>query len=103
MKVIEKVNSPNLRALPDFCNSMLSGNEKFNYEAVAAMFHHATNICHVKDSETPDGKVVRVDVPRTFAIAKQAGYRGYFSMEWEGPGEPYEGTASLIKQTLAAL
>jgi sugar phosphate isomerase/epimerase len=103
VKIIEKVNSPHLRALPDFCNSMLSGDEKFNYEAVTAMFRHATNIAHVKDSETPGGKVFRVDVARTFAIAKQAGYRGYFSMEWEGAAGPYEGTASLIKQTLAAL
>jgi sugar phosphate isomerase/epimerase len=103
VKVIEKVNSPYLRALPDFCNSMLSGNETFNYDAVAVMFRHATNIAHVKDSETPDGKVFRVDVARTFAIAKQAGYRGYYSIEWEGAGGPYEGTASLIKQTLADL
>lgn len=51
VKVIEKVNSPYLHALPDFCNSMASGNEKFNYDAVTAMFHHAYNICHVKDSE----------------------------------------------------
>ncbi|HVX67005.1 MAG TPA: sugar phosphate isomerase/epimerase family protein [Bryobacteraceae bacterium] len=103
VKVIEKVNSPYLRALPDFCNSMLSGDEGFNYAAVEAMFRHATNIAHVKDSEAPGGRVYRVDVARTFAIAKKAGYRGYFSMEWEGEGGPYEGTASLIEQTLAAL
>src|SRR5262249_1123463 len=51
VKIIEKVNHPYLHALPDFCNSMLSGNEKFNYEAVTAMFRHAYNISHVKDSE----------------------------------------------------
>jgi sugar phosphate isomerase/epimerase len=103
-KIIDKVNSPYLRALPDFCNSMLSGNEKFNYEAVEVMFRHATNIAHVKDSEVAGpGKIFRVDVARTFAIAKKAGYRGYYSMEWEGEAGPYEGTASLIKQSLAHL
>jgi sugar phosphate isomerase/epimerase len=103
VKVIEKVHSPYLHALPDFCNSMLIGDEQYNYEAVTAMFKHAYNISHVKESEVDNGKVYRVDVARTFAIAKASGYRGYFSMEWEGEGEPYEGTRKLIEQSLKCL
>ena len=103
VKVIEAVNSPYLHGLPDFCNSMLTGNEKYNYDSVAAMFRHAYNISHVKDSEVDNGKVFRVDVGKTFAIAKQAGYRGYFSMEWEGEGGPYEGTQKLIDASLKYL
>jgi sugar phosphate isomerase/epimerase len=83
-KVIDQVNSPWLRALPDFCNSMLGGDEKFNYDAVTAMFRRAYNISHVKDSEVDHGKIFRVDLARTFAIAKASGYKGYFSMEFEG-------------------
>ncbi len=103
VKVIEDVKSPYLRALPDFGNSILKGDEKFNYDAVAAMFRHAWNVCHVKDSEVYKGKVYRVDMRRTFDIVKSSGYRGYFSMEWEGEGGPYEGTESLIRQTVAEL
>jgi sugar phosphate isomerase/epimerase len=103
VKVMDAVKSPYLHGLPDFCNSMLTGNEKYNYECVAAMFKHAYNISHVKDSEVDNGKVFRVDVGKTFAIAKQAGYRGYFSMEWEGEGEPYEGTQKLIDASLKYL
>jgi hypothetical protein len=83
---------------------MLSGDEKFNYEAVSAMFKHAYNISHVKDSEKDSkGKLFRVDIGRTFTIAKASGYRGYFSMEWEGDGEPYGGTKKLIEVSLANL
>jgi sugar phosphate isomerase/epimerase len=104
VKVIEKVNHPWLHALPDFCNSMTSGNEKFNYDAVTAMFQHAYNICHVKDSEVGDqGKVFRVDLKRTFGILKASGYKGYCSMEWEGPENPYEGTKKLIAASLEYL
>jgi len=103
VKVIEQVNSPWLYGLPDFCNSMLKGDEKYNYASVTAMFHHAYNISHVKDSEVDNGKVFRVDVGKTFAIAKQAGYRGNFSMEWEGEGGPYEGTQKLIDASLKYL
>jgi sugar phosphate isomerase/epimerase len=104
VKVIEKVNHPYLHALPDFCNSMTSGNEKFNYDAVTAMFQHSYNICHVKDSEVgDDNKVYRVDLKRTFGILKASGYKGYCSMEWEGPEDPYEGTKRLIAASLEYL
>ena len=100
VKVIDAVNSPWLRGLPDFGNSMMRGDENFNYRAVEAMFRHAYNISHVKDSEVDNGKVFRVSMAKTFGIAKAAGYRGYFSMEWEGQGEPYAGTQKLIDESL---
>jgi sugar phosphate isomerase/epimerase len=104
VKVIKKVNSPYLHALPDFCNSMQSGNEQFNYDAVTALFPLAYSICHVKDSEAgDDGKLVRVDLKKTFGILKASHYRGYCSMEWEGAGNPYDGTRFLIKSSVENL
>jgi sugar phosphate isomerase/epimerase len=104
VKVIEKVSSPYLRALPDFCNSMLSGNAAFDYRAVTAMFHHAYNICHVKRTEVGDGgKLYEVSLPKTFAILKASRFSGYCSMEWEGIGDPYAGVRRLIGETLQYL
>ena len=100
VKIIDRVNSPWLRALPDFCNSMLKGDEKFNYDAVQAMFQRAYNICHVKDSEVDEGKVFRVDLKRTFGIAKSANYKGYYSIEFEGEGDAYAGVEKLIESAL---
>ncbi len=102
--VIVKVGNPWLHALPDFCNSMLTHDQEFNDRAMQAMFKHAYNIAHMKDSEVGDGgKVYTVDVARCFSIAKAAGYRGYFSMEWEGAGEPFAGTQKLIDESLKYL
>jgi len=103
VKVIDAVHHPYLHGLPDFCNSMMKGDEKFNYEAVSAMFQRAYCISHVKDSEVDEGRVFRVDVGKTFAIAKAAGYKGYFSMEWEGQGEPYAGTQQLLDASMKYL
>jgi sugar phosphate isomerase/epimerase len=104
VNVIETANHPYLRSLPDFCNSMTTGNEKFNYEAVARMFQHAYNICHVKDAEQgEDGKMYTVDLKKTFHILKASNYRGYCSMEWEGGGDPYAGTQKLIAESLPYL
>lgn len=103
VKIIEAVQSPFLRALPDFCNSMLLGDENYNDKALAAMFKHAYNISHMKDSETDGKKLYRIDVSKIFAIAKQSGYRGYFSMEWDTDGDPYVGTQRLIDESLKNL
>ena len=104
VEVIEKVANPYLRALPDFCNSMVTHDQEFNNRGLAAMFKHAYCISHVKDSEgAGKDKFVTVDVAKCFEIAKAAGYRGYFSMEWEGDGEPYAGTQKLIDLSLKSL
>lgn len=103
--VIEKVGSPYLRALPDFANSMnLGGGAEENYKAVTAMFRHVFNIAHVKDAYADDkGQVRSVDLDRLFGIAKQAGYRGYFSIEAELPGDPFANTAKVTGETLKYL
>lgn len=105
VKVIERVNSPWLRALPDFANSLAAYEEEYAYRGIDAMFGKAYNISHVKETEVGDGKekIARVDLPKTFGIAKNHGYKGYFSMEWDSPGDPYAGTIGLIEKTLKNL
>jgi sugar phosphate isomerase/epimerase len=102
--VIKKANTLWLRALPDFCNSMLlERGDDYNYKAVQAMFEHAYGICHVKDSEQDGKKMFHVDLARTLGIAKAARYRGYFSIEYDAEGDPFEPTAGLIEGSLKVL
>jgi sugar phosphate isomerase/epimerase len=103
--VIEKVNSPYLRGLPDFGNSLLGHDAEFNRKAVTAMLAHVFNMCHVKDTvQDKDGQVRVVDLSTMFQLAKNAGYRGYFSMEYDiAAGDPFPGTQQLITKTLTYL
>jgi sugar phosphate isomerase/epimerase len=104
VQVIEKVNSPWLRGLPDFGNSLAAHDEDFAYRAIDAMFAHAYGICHVKDGEENEqGKMVHVDLARTFGILKKNGYQGYCSIEYDAPGDPYKATTELIEQTVKFL
>lgn len=104
LKVIQAADTPFLRALPDFGNSRQFGDEEYNEKALAALFPHAFNISHVKDSVTVDGKVLSVDIAKIFEIANNAGYRGYFSMEWDSDnGDPYAATKQLIAASTKAL
>ena len=103
VQVIEKVNSPWLRALPDFGNTVAAHDADYAYRAIDEMFAHAYGICHVKDGEVDDGKVSHVDLARTFSILKKHGYRGYCSIEYDAPGDPYKTTAELVEKTIQFL
>src|ERR1700674_1822713 len=104
VKVIEKVNSQWLHALPDFGNTLAAHEDEYAYRGIEGMFDHAFNISHVKETEVGEkGKIAHVDLAKTFGIANRHGYKGYFSMEWDRPGDPYQGTAGLIEKTLKYL
>ncbi|MGB6900272.1 MAG: TIM barrel protein, partial [Candidatus Acidiferrum sp.] len=104
VKVIEAANHPYLHALPDFANSMMTGDADFNYRALTSMFQHAYNICHVKDGEmNDDGKQFNIDMKKSFDILKASDYRGYCSMEFDATGDPYGPTSQLIEQTIKYL
>ena len=102
--VIEKVKSPWLRALPDFGNSLAAHDEAFQDRAMEAMFAHAYAICHVKDGEVDDrGKASHVDLAKAFGALKKHGYKGYCSIEYDAPGNPYKPTAELVEATIKYL
>ena len=84
---------------------MRQGDADYNYRGLKVMYSHAFNMSHVKDAVISDtGTVEKVDLAKTFSIARASGYRGYFSMEWETRlGDPFEGTQKLIKETLLYL
>jgi sugar phosphate isomerase/epimerase len=104
VQVIEKVDSPWLRALPDFANTLTTGNEEHAYKGLDGMFAYAYGICHVKAKEANDaGQIFHVDLARAFGMLKAHGYKGYCSMEYDSPGDPYAGTKELIAATVRYL
>ena len=104
VRVLKAVNSPYLRALPDFGNSMAIHNDQtYNRQALSLLFPLAYNIAHVKNMLQDGKNIYRVDVDPLFAIAKDSGYKGFFSMEWDSEGDPYEGTKHLIEASLRNL
>jgi sugar phosphate isomerase/epimerase len=104
VSVIEKVSNPWLHANPDFANTLAARNTDYAYKGITAMFKHAYSICHVKAMEADEkGQLVHVDLAKTFGILKSNDYKGYCTMEFDSPGDPYKGTADLIATTLQYL
>jgi len=104
VEVVEKVNNPWLRALPDFGNTLNTHDDDYNYRAMDKMFSHAYGICHVKDGEVDEqGKPTHVDLARTFELLKKNKFVGYCSIEFDAPGDPYKPTAELVEKTVKFL
>jgi sugar phosphate isomerase/epimerase len=103
LSALQRAGTPYLRALPDFANSLMGGDERFNAQAVEHMFAHAWNVAHVKDAEVIEGRRRTVSLTELFGIAKAAGYRGYFSMESDSNVDPFTDTKHLIEQSLALI
>jgi sugar phosphate isomerase/epimerase len=100
LAAIQLADTPYLRALPDFGNGLMGGDERFNAEGVKHMFAHAWNIAHVKDAESIQGKRKTASLAELFGIAKASGYRGYYSMESDSDVDPFFDTRHLIAQSL---
>ena len=95
--------NPYLRALPDFANSLMGGDEAFNAAAVQSMFGYAANIAHVKDAEVISKVRRTVSLEQLFAMAKRAKYRGFYSMESDSDADPVQDTKHLIERCLALM
>jgi sugar phosphate isomerase/epimerase len=103
-KLVSTVGSPWLCALPDFANSLVAMDGRQAYAALDGMFAEAYNICHVKSVEVNEiGNKFKVDMGKAFGILKHHNFKGFCSMEFDSPGDPYNGTNDLIKQTVQYL
>lgn len=99
LKLFEMVNHPNFRVCPDFGNF----EDAIRYEALDMIFNEPI-LVHAKTYVFDEhGDHVPFDFPRCVAIAKKHGYDGYYSIEFEGPGDQREGirkTIELIRKSV---
>jgi len=94
--ILNEVNSPYCEASPDFSNWE---HEYMLYHALGILITRATSMVHAKRwTRFPD-----VDIPRCVNILNNAGYKGFISVEYEGGGDPVEGTLKLMNDVVDAL
>jgi len=65
---------------------------------------YARIVAHAKGLEfDASGKETKYDFPKAMQTAKQAGFKGIYSIEFEGPGDPYEGVQKTLDELLKYL
>jgi sugar phosphate isomerase/epimerase len=99
LKLFEMVDHPNFRVCPDFGNF----EPAIRFEALDMIFNNPI-LVHAKAYEFDEkGDHVQFDFGKCMEIAKKHNYDGYYSVEFEGPGEQYDGirkTIALLKRTI---
>ncbi len=79
--LMELVGSPQLGTLPDFGNFPP---ETDRYDGVERLMRHAKAVSAKCYDFGPDGNETKIDFARMIQIVKDAGYRGYVGIEFEG-------------------
>jgi hypothetical protein len=88
-------------ALPDFANFP---DEPTREKGLEVLFPFAPTVCHAKGLEfDADGAETGYDFPKVMEIAKKAGFRGVYSIEFDGPGDPYAGIQKTLDELLKYL
>ncbi len=101
--ILRAANNPNLRALPDFGNGLLAGDSAFAVSEARTMFQFPGRIAHVKDAEEVGGQHRTVPLDQLFAIARNAGFTGAFSLESDSSADPVPDTHHLVERSLALM
>jgi sugar phosphate isomerase/epimerase len=83
---------------PDFGN-FATKSAAYALQQLRILAPYASNICHSKDGIADKGIFYRDDFPASMEVMKASGFRGIYSLEYEGLAAPLEGVRSLLEQT----
>jgi len=106
--VIKSVGMSNCGTLPDFNNFMLADNTWYDrYKGTSEMMPFAKAVSAKTLDFDQDGNCVETDYVRMLKIVKDAGYRGYIGIEYEGDvlseEEGIRATKKLLERAGAAV
>jgi sugar phosphate isomerase/epimerase len=101
VKIFRAVGGTFIGALPDFGNFP---DEATRLRGLPLLFPYARTVCHAKGLRLDaKGTEAAFDFGGCVAISKQAGYKGVYSIEYEGAGDPYQGVQGVVNELLRYL
>ena len=88
-------------ALPDMGNFP---DEATRQRGLPLLYPYAPTVSHAKGLEFDEHGIERAfDFPRAMQAAKKAGFKGVFSVEYEGAGDPYTGVQNVVDELVRYL
>jgi sugar phosphate isomerase/epimerase len=101
VRVFKQAGPEVVGALPDFGNFP---DEATRERGLALLFPYAHVVCHAKGLDfDPAGNETKFDFPKCIEISKKARFSGIYSIEYEGPGDPYDGVQKTLDELLRYL
>ena len=100
-KLVKLVGPGRIIALPDFANFP---DESTREKGLKLLFTCAPTVVHATGLEF-DANAVETgyDFPQAMEIAKGSGFHGVYSIEFDGPGDPYAGIQKTLDELLKYL
>src|SRR5258708_2227184 len=91
----------NCGALPDFGNFP---DEATRQKGLKLLFPYGRTVCHAKGLKFDDkGNETMFDFAQCVKTSKAAGFKGVYSIEFEGEGDPYVGVQHVVDELLRYL
>jgi sugar phosphate isomerase/epimerase len=91
-----KAVGANCGALPDFGNFP---DEATRQKGLKLLFPHARTVCHAKGLKFDDkGNETMFDFAQCVKTSKAAGFKGVYSIEFEGEGDPHAGVQHVVDE-----
>ena len=96
-----KAVGKNCGALPDFGNFP---DEATRQNGLKLLFPYGRTVCHAKGLKFDDkGNETAFDFGRCVETSKSAGFKGVYSIEYEGEGNPHQGVQYVVDELLRFL
>ncbi len=106
--VMRAADHPRVGTLPDFGNFRIGGDEWYDrYQGVQELMPWAKAVSAKSHAFDAAGNETNTDYARMLGIVRDAGYRGWVGIEWEGGGisetEGVQKTKALLERVRAEL
>ncbi len=101
VKLFKMVGTTHIGALPDFGNFP---DEAIREKGLGLLFPYARVVCHAKGLDIgADDVETKYNFPKCIAVSKKAGFKGIYSIEYEGAGDPYVGVQRVLNELIRYL
>jgi hypothetical protein len=101
IKLFKMVGLTRIGALPDMGNFP---DEATREKGLAMLYPYAHVVTHAKGLDIgADGVEKKYDFSKAIEISKKAGFKGIYSIEFEGEGDPYVGVQRTLDELLKYL
>lgn len=98
VSVIKELGREGTGTCPDFGN-FATRSAAFALSQLRMLAPYAATICHSKDGIADKNKFYEDDFPASMKVMRDAGFKGLYSLEFEGLGAPIEGVSKLMRLT----
>jgi sugar phosphate isomerase/epimerase len=96
--VIKSLGSTRTGTCPDFGN-FATKSAAFALQQLQMLVPYASSICHAKDGIADAGKFFPDNFAASMKVMRDAGFKGIYSLEFEGLGAPLGGVRKLMNLT----